>query len=222
MQDSDRKDFLQVFMPLVEVWDREMSSALIELYFRALEPWPLEQVKAAIVRSLRECRFFPKPAEIVEQIQAAGGRLEDVALTEAHKVLEAVARHGGGVSVCFDNPCTQAVIHAQFGGWVLLCDTLTEAERKWFLRDFTAAYQACARQGVELGGSLAGRYELHNAAHGHHEHMPPPVLIGDQDRARAVLLAGGSSLELLQELTAQLQAVKRTIELEPESEESEP
>lgn len=45
------------------------------------------------------------------------GFVEDRAIIEVSKVLEAVRQHGAYSNVIFDSPVTQAVIARAYGGW---------------------------------------------------------------------------------------------------------
>ena len=113
--------------------------------------------------------------------------IEDMAIVEVGKVLEAVRKHGAYSSVVFDDPVTQAVISRSYGGWPRLC---TECDAKGFRREFARAWAAYCRRKVEHFGHLPGISEITNRSNGFHEHIPPPKLIGDQEIARAVLEAG--------------------------------
>jgi hypothetical protein len=53
-----------------------------------------------------------------------------------------------------------------------------------------------SRQGVTQSGHFPGLFEITNCSNGYHDHVEPPKLIGDPDKARAVLEAGKSTLAL--------------------------
>ena len=108
----------------------------------------------------------------------------DRAIVETGKVLEAVRRHGVYSSVVFDDPVTQAVIVRTYGGWPQLC---AACDAEGFRREFSRTWMAYFRQGIKLFGHLPGTFEITNRNNGYHEHIPPPILTGDQDKARAVL-----------------------------------
>lgn len=114
--------------------------------------------------------------------------LEDLGIIEVGKVLEAVRQHGAYNSVVFDDPVTQAVIVRTFRGWIRLC---SESDNKGFRNEFVRTWAAYFRQGVKLFGHLPGIIEITNRSNGYYEHIQPPKLIGDPEKARAVLEAGG-------------------------------
>jgi len=112
--------------------------------------------------------------------------VEDRAIVEVGKVLEAVRKHGAYPSVVFDVPTTQAVIARIYGGWAMLC---SECNTKCFRREFARAWMAYFRQGVRLFGHLPGIIETNNLSNGFYEHIPSPKLIGDAELALYVLKA---------------------------------
>lgn len=63
------------------------------------------------------------------------GFVEDKAIVEVGKVLEAVRKHGAYWSVVFDVPVTQAVIARAYGGWARLC---YECDAKSFAGNLSA------------------------------------------------------------------------------------
>ena len=109
---------------------------------------------------------------------------EDMAIVEVGKVLEAARRHGAYSSVVFDDPVTQAVLARAYGGWAKLC---SECDAQGFQREFVRTWMAYFRQGVKHFGHLPGILETANRYTGFSEQIPPPKLIGDQEKAHAVL-----------------------------------
>lgn len=118
------------------------------------------------------------------------GFVEDRAIVEVGKVLEAVHKYSPYSSVVFDTPTTQAVITRAYGGWARLC---TESSAKGFRRDFARTWEAYFRQGVRLFGHLPGIIETTNRENGFYEHIPSPKLIGDPELALNVLKAAEES-----------------------------
>lgn len=185
MNDSDKQEFAALMVGVAENFSAQVSQPGIAMLFDALKAYPIEQVRsacAAVVGS-RKYTKMPTVADFMEYI--GGGNIEDVALVEAGKAIEAVKRVGGYTSVTFDNPTTMAVIEQGFGGWVKFCGEMTAENEKWVAKDFVRIYSAYSRQGIALTGILVGRTEIHNEAHGrgeHHNH----VLIGDARKALAI------------------------------------
>lgn len=187
MTGIDRGKFAASFAAMAAVFGKEPNSAVVEIYFRALERFSATEVEAGISKACSTLKFFPKPVELIECITGGDGRLEDRAMVEACRVLDTIKSVGTYASVVFDDPVTQAVIVQHFGGWARFAELRQENE-KWFLRDFASAYQAFARVGVKHFGALPGISAQQNALKGF-DHREAPVMIGDVEKAKAVLAA---------------------------------
>jgi hypothetical protein len=166
------------------LYEKHPESAVIEIYFRALEKFTIDEVEKGISKACSTCKFFPKPVELIDCITGGTGSLADKAMVEACRVLEAIKSVGTYTTVCFDDAVTQAVIIQQFGGWAKFGDMLVENE-KWFLKDFAAAYQAFSRQNVRHYGALPGISQGQNALTGV-ERDEKPVIIGDVEKAKVI------------------------------------
>ena len=191
MNEQDFTRFSALMLGLAENYGQSLSSQGIALRFRALAEHGIDEVEQAALSLMRHRKYasMPTVAELLEHLH--GGSAEDKAEVEAGKVLTAISEHGSYTSVVFDEAVTQAVIVQAYGGWVKLCaDCGTEESEKWFRKDFARIWAAYSRQGVQRHGYLPGRIELANGGKGCLNDIPVPVLIGNPDKARAVLEAG--------------------------------
>lgn len=190
MQPHDAEKFSEIMTGLAENFGgHQISVAGLMLGFKVLQRFSIEQIEAGALKLIDEKPFpkMPTIAEIREAIQGGRQELEDRSAVEAAKVINAVKRVGGYQSVVFDDPVTMAVIRRHFGGWIKLCNEGLAEEEKWILKDFAKIYRAFSRQGIKEFGKLEGVFALQNGSHGRLEHIPPPVVIGDPEKARAVL-----------------------------------
>ncbi|CAK7044191.1 MAG: hypothetical protein DELT_02959 [Desulfovibrio sp.] len=195
MLEHDFERFSAVMLGVAENYGQSLSSEGISVRFKALASYAIGEIERAAL-SIIVCRKYtsmPTIADFLEHM--GGGSAEDKAEVEAGKVLTAIAKHGAYASVVFDDSVTQAVIVQAYGGWVKLCqDCGVEESEKWFRKDFAKIWAAYSRQSVKQSGHLPGIFEITNCSSGHFEHVPPPKLIGDPVKARAVLEAGNSSV----------------------------
>lgn len=197
MKQADFKPFSALIQGVAECYGQSLSAQGIALRFKLLEQFGFAEVeKAALsVMATRKYTSMPTPADFLEHIR--GGNAEDKAEVEAGKVLDAIGRHGAYSSVVFDDAVTQAVIVQAYGGWPKLCaECGVEETENWFRKNFAKTWAAYARQGVKQSGHLPGIIEISNYSNGYHEHIPPPKLVGDPDKAKAVLESGKSPLAL--------------------------
>lgn len=197
MTQADFKAFSSLIQGVAECYGQTLSAQGVILRFALLEQFGYAEVrKAALsIMATRKYTTMPTPADFLEHI--SGGSAEDKAEVEAGKVLDAIGRHGGYASVVFDDPTTQAVIVQAYGGWPKLCaECGVEESEHWFRKNFAKTWAAYSRQGVKQTGHLPGLFEISNHSNGFYEHIPPPKLVGDPAKARAVLEAGKSVLAI--------------------------
>jgi len=167
---KDRKSFGKFMVVIGEMFDRETSDVLTELYWKALEPFTDEQCEKAFNQVVLSSRFFPKPVDIIESIRGTGGNRA----TEAWiKTLNAIRRVGTYQSVKFDDPVIHAVIEVM-GGWDTMGSMLIDDE-KWKQREFEKLYPIMEARG-NCPQYLPGRVEISNAAKGYNSETP--ILIG--------------------------------------------
>lgn len=188
MTRQDASRFASSLTAMAALYGQEPIPQVVEIYFRSLEKFTIDEVEQGISKACSTLKFFPKPVELIECITGGSGNLADRAMIEACRVLEAVKSIGTYSTVCFDDPITQAVIVQQFGGWAKFAE-MREENEKWFVKDFTAGYQAFARQNVRHYGALPGISHGQNALTGR-EREEKPVYIGDVQKARAIHAQG--------------------------------
>lgn len=164
--------FRNFMLTIGELYDREMSALLQNVYWKALEPYTDEQCERAFNTVLVKTKFFPKPAEIVQEIE---GNIEDLATNAWLAVQKTVRRVGTYQSVKFDDPVIHSVIESM-GGWIEL-GQIPEKEIKWKQKEFERLYQLISSNGSKHPSHLVGRFELENAGR-FPEHTPKPVLVG--------------------------------------------
>ena len=197
MTQADFKAFSSLIQGVAECYGQTLSAQGVILRFALLEQFGYAEVrKAALsIMATRKYTTMPTPADFLEHI--SGGSAEDKAEVEAGKVLAAIGKHGAYASVLFDDAVTQAVIVQAYGGWPKLCaDCGVEESEHWFRKNFAKTWAAYSRQGVKQSGHLPGLFEITNYSNGFFDYVDPPKLIGDPDKARAVLEAGQSTLML--------------------------
>ena len=197
MKSDDFNRFNVLIQGVADCYSQTLTAQGIALRFKMLMQFEYVEVERAAlsIMASRKYTSMPTPADFLEHI--SGGSAEDKAEIEAGKVLDAIGRHGGYASVVFDDAATQAVIVQAYGGWPKLCaECGVEESEHWFRKNFAKTWAAYSRQGVKQTGHLPGLFEISNHSNGFYEHIPPPKLVGDPAKARAVLDAGKSVLAL--------------------------
>lgn len=107
MTEDDFEKFSEVVLGFAELKGKQLSAPAIELYFRALHDWTLEDFRAAAGELLRRCEFMPTPKDF-EDLRRAGR----MAAPEAWALVLDRARGHNELVGDFDNPTLQAALRA--------------------------------------------------------------------------------------------------------------
>lgn len=169
---KNKESFAKFILAIGEMFDKDISPILKDIYWKALEQFTDKQCMRAFNEVILSSRFFPKPVDIIEAIRGTQGNRATVAWT---KTLDAVRRVGNYQSVQFDDPVIHSVIEVM-GGWIQLGMMLIDDE-KWKQKEFEKLYPV-----MEVRGNhpeqLVGIVERDNSANGHLDHIPKVVQIG--------------------------------------------
>lgn len=183
MKESDRKVFADLLSDALAFYRQDVSQFAISVWWAACQPFDLEQVRKALTAHAMDPdrgQFAPKPADIVRQLHGTHG---DRSLIAWGKVLRAMQHVGAYASVAFDDGAIHAAIQ-DMGGWVKLCRSSLD-ELPFVQRRFCETYRVYSARGCEFPRLLQGEHEATNLAFG--RRIAPPVLIGDEFKAREVL-----------------------------------
>lgn len=179
---KDKNAFLMNMATISEVFDKQISDSLLEVYWRILEPFDDSECMAMFKRIVIELKFFPKPAEMINLIR---GDAETRAVNAWLEAVHAVKRHGNYVSVKFSDPAIHSVIEAM-GGWPQFA-LMSVNEEKWKQKEFERLYQVLAenpRKGKHPE-YLPGEHEIQNEAMGI-EYPPQIARIGFGERPKLI------------------------------------
>jgi len=71
MTPADRKDFLEVIIGFAELKGKQLSAPALELYWRSMQAWSLDDFRKAAEHLIRTCEFMPMPKDF-EDLRKAG------------------------------------------------------------------------------------------------------------------------------------------------------
>ena len=192
MQQSDFQKFATLMVAVGEYYARDVSTALIGIYWEGLKHYEYEMLSKAAQMHLSNPdggQFFPKIADFTKHI---GGGNADRSLVAWSKVDKAVRTVGDHRGVVFDDSIIHAVI-ADMGGWIGfgLCKM---EEWPFKQNDFVKRYRGYLERGDvgEYPAKLNGRADMHNLQIGI-DNNRETALIGDQSKALEVLRFGSDS-----------------------------
>ena len=195
MQREDFKRFGMALTACAELYGKTVSEGALSLWWEALKRFDIEQVEKAIrqcIESPEGGQFMPKPADLIKRLE---GTATDRSLIAWGKVFGAMSSVGAYRSVAFDDGLIHAAVQ-DCGGWVKLCRSETD-ELPFVQRRFCDAYRAYSqRPEFPYPAVLVGESEQQNMALGRAVKVPPPTLIGDESKAKAIALSGGRQLAI--------------------------
>ena len=154
---SKFRELMHMAAVMTKTYGKNVEDA-VTVYFAALEPYSLAEVKAAVMWL---CNYgdgeFPTVPDIRSRIE---GSVEDRAALAWASVLRAMARWGYYDSVRFPDPAIHFAI-SQMGGWMHLCATLKDETIPFRGKDFAQYYAMGKRLGPQArpAAYLVGKHE---------------------------------------------------------------
>jgi len=127
MKPEDRSGFIEVVIGLAELKGKQLSAPALELYWRAMQDWRVEDFRQAAQQLLRTCEFMPTPKDF-EDLRKAGSLTAGEAWAAVLEHIKGGYRSGGL------NPETDQAVRA-LGGYRALAmmdlDQLPWQERRF-------------------------------------------------------------------------------------------
>lgn len=167
MNRQDTQQFAKLMAAIGELYEKKISTQLLDIYFQTLKRFSFADVSSAVnahVNNADSGQFFPKPADLIRQLE---GTSDSKAMIAWGDVMKAIRQVGSYDGVEFIDRRITAVI-ADMGGWINLCAT-KECDMPFKARDFHRRYKAL--ENVSLEGRpnyLPGKFSTGK-----------PVLIGE-------------------------------------------
>lgn len=201
MNPADRPRFAALMSRVSDVYNKPITEAGLSLWWGLLEARDFTDIETAFRLHMLDPergRFIPMPADIVRLLDGTGGSRAQLAWSAVRDAIRSVGPYR---SVVFDEPITHAVIE-DMGGWIRLCEMETE-EAPFRGKEFVDRFQAYAVRGgaPRHAGVLSGEHDMANRLR-FSEYVRAPVLIGDPQRALAVMQAGDKGAVKVTELDA--------------------
>lgn len=166
MQEQDKAAFRDMMMAAGEVYGREITKPLLQMYFAALYQYGIEQVQVAMMAHMQNPdsgQFFPKPADLIRQMSGTSKQqeaaIEDKASMAWACIERDIRRIGSYGTLKMDDKQALAAVKA-IGGWQSLCQTET-SKMEWKRKEFIRMYETFERTPLDaLPASLPGRIEM--------------------------------------------------------------
>ena len=160
MKPEDYDSFVEVVTGFAELKGKQLSAPAIELYWRAMQHWPIDEFRRAAEHLIKTCEWFPVPKHF-EDLRKESRATASEAWARVMSHCEEFWRSGNG---CGDRQADTVV--RMLGGYATIAlmprDKLTFIERRFCehyqqLEDAVATREALAILGIEPSEkSLAG------------------------------------------------------------------
>lgn len=216
MKKDDMPQFALSLAELGEIYAKNISEFLTEIYWKALEDFELEDVQKALRAHIHnpDCgQYFPKPADVVRFIEGSG---ETKALSAWTMVEKAIHQVGSYQSIAFEDPLIHAALE-DMGGWVKLCST-TIHELPFRANEFQKRYMGfLTKKPARHPKYLIGIAEQDNAKNGFE--IKAPLLVGNAKKAEQVMLTGGGAPLAIQTFSQAIMDVMKQLPIQTKNEE---
>ena len=141
INESDTIRFMNLLGSVGEVFNKELSPLVINLYENILSEYPIADVEKAYSKAITTCRFFPKPVEILEYLKKPQVTIENNAEIEAEKVLMHLRHHGSTKDFNSNNSITNRLMSSrwQYRTWA---SNVLEKDLTWWKKEFVESFKA--------------------------------------------------------------------------------
>lgn len=174
MIEVDRERFAKALYGTFEVYSKECSEMLINIWWAALKPYSIDDVCKGLTRHITDTergQFPPKPADIVRFFEVSEKQeLENIrgqAEMQWLAVMKAISDCGKYRTPKFKDPLTAACV-SSLGGWTYFCD-LSMKELEFMQKRFVTTYTDFERKPLDqLPCHIAGLEDIqkHKAEQG--------------------------------------------------------
>lgn len=121
MQQSDFKPFSKALYALGEVFGRQLTETVINVYFKTFADFTIEEFESACYKAINECKFFPKPVELRQLIEGSADERAQAAWTFIEDLRAKVGYYS---SVWIEDAALSQALADTFGGWISFCDSM--------------------------------------------------------------------------------------------------
>lgn len=142
MRSTDQDQFLEIVLGLAELTGKKLSPVGLEMYWRALQHWDIEAVRASASYLARTCEFMPVPFDF-EKLRKAGNETPG----EAWAKVLAHCESGAWRHEALNDPGIDAVV-GMLGGYQRIAHT--PVDKLGFLEHRFAEHYADSRDVADV------------------------------------------------------------------------
>lgn len=145
MLDSDKKKFAEIMMGLADNFSAAITKPGMKLRFDVLREFNINQIESAAINlvKIRTIMGMPTTAEIIVAIKGSEPSELDNATNQVNLIMQQLRNVGSYGNPGFEDPVTNSLMSTRWS-WSAVCK-MTEAEHKWWAKEFAEAYVAHKR-----------------------------------------------------------------------------
>lgn len=206
MTESETRERNELIAALALSFGKESPTAMLLGYAMGLDDISTPDLRRAVARAMKECRFMPVPMELRELAGVPNGTQRAALAFDIFA--NAVSLHGGYASVSFDDPLINATVR-NLGGWERCCNVGASDDVSqfdvWLRKEFERVYSGMLRSGANanLCGPLVGIANRENRANGY-ETRPIARIACDLPKHPVGLIRGEVPKQLERPVTAMI------------------
>jgi len=142
---KNEKTFKEFMSGIGELFNRKISDILKNMYWKTLEPFTDAQCEKAFNLVITKCKFFPKPADLIEFIEGSQKQIEqqgdNKALIFANEIINHLHTHGSRIFPKLNDKIAKNLMTKRwpYHEWA---STVIEDELKWWVKEFCEAYKS--------------------------------------------------------------------------------
>ena len=141
MDQSEMKKLSNVLIATAGLYGTNLPPGAVLLYVESLKDLEYKDICKAMSDHIRESKYFPKPAEIIERIRPALNKTDKANMAWL-QLLKAKRNYGYYNSVIFYDVVISQCIRAM-GGWLKVSDRDADT---WMHKEFVGLYESYSRQ----------------------------------------------------------------------------
>jgi len=142
MKNEEKKRFGKIILSLGELWEKQIDSGLITLYFKLLKKYTIEEIENAGYNIMQNEVYFPKPATFKQYIEQDN---DSAAIIAWEGVMNTISAGGPYTTSTMNDQVCAATIRA-IGGWDRLLK-MSNFERQSIQRNFVKLYTSFRKAG---------------------------------------------------------------------------
>lgn len=182
-----KTEFLEIFAPLMDYFNANLSKSALMLYFDELGRFSREELLRAR-REILQTRVYQSMPKIAEFLEILEGSIEDKARLALDQLTYAIGEHGPNKNVVFEDKTIMTVVENN-GGWEKICNLEGKDWDNFRKFEFEKQYKTYVKTPHQAPEILLGWATKKNGRDGYQTQNDPVYFVGNGYKAPMALIA---------------------------------